>query len=160
MRKGIGITTNSRVMKQLHTMELDDFRVYLQGHLRDHHFPEASNEDFINFRADSAYNSYTAYRLEGHNVVVARELAMRVLLNGYYVSRWDVIMQVIEEDLWLRIKLEDREKWAVLFLSLRFINVILDEYEVNGDFLERGTYPSLEARLLGEMTEILDGYEL
>lgn len=141
-------------------MELDDFRVYLQGHLRDHHFPEASNEDFINFRADSAYNYYTAYRLEGHNVVVARELAMRVLLNGYYVSRWDVIMQVIEEDLWLRIKPEDREKWAVLFLSLRFINVILDEYKVNGDFLDRGTYPSLEARLLGEMTEILDGYEL
>ncbi len=141
-------------------MELDDFRVYLQGHLRDHHFPEASNEDFINFRSDSAYNSYTAYRLEGHNVVVSRELAMRVLLNGYYVSRWDVIMQVIEEDLWLRIKPEDREKWAVLFLSLRFINVILDEYEVNGDFLERDTYPSLEARLLGEMTEILDGYGL
>lgn len=147
-------------MKQPYIMELDDFRVYLQGHLRDHHFPETSNEDFIKFRADSAYNSYTAYRLEGHNVVVARELAMRVLLNGYYVSRWDVIMQVIEEDLWLRIKPQDREKWAQLFLSLRFINVILDEYEVNGDFIERGTYPSLEARLLGEMTEILDGYEL
>ena len=147
-------------MKQPYIMELDDFRVYLQGHLRDHHFPEASNEDFIKFRADSAYNSYTAYRLEGYNVVVARELAIRVLLNGYYVSRWDVIMQVIEEDLWLRIKPEDREKWAVLFLSLRFINVILDEYEVNGDLLDRGTYPSLEARLLGEITEILDGYGL
>lgn len=141
-------------------MELDDFRVYLQGHLRDHHFPEESNEDFINFRSDSAYNSYTAYRLEGHNVVVARELAMRVLLNGYYVSRWDVIMQIIEEDLWLRIEPQDREKWAELFLGLRFINVILDEYEVNGDFLERGAYPSLEARLLGEMTVILDGYGL
>lgn len=84
-------------MEQLETMELDDFRVYLQGHLRDHHFPEASNENFINFRSDSAYNSYTAYRLEGHNVVVARELAMRVLLNGYYVSRWDVIYNLLDE---------------------------------------------------------------
>lgn len=91
---------------------------------------------------------------------MASELAMRILLDGLYVSRWDVIMQVIEEDLWLRIKPEDREKWAKLFLGLRFINVILDEYEVNGDFLERGTYPSLEMKLLGEMTEILDGYGL
>lgn len=147
-------------MKQLHIMEMDDFKLYLQGHLRDHRFPEADNEQFMTFRADSAYNAYIAYRLEGRSVDMARELAMRILLDGLYVSRWDVIMQVIEEDLWLRIKPEEREKWAQLFLGLRFINVILDEYEVNGDFLERGTYPSLEAKLLGEMTEILDGYGL
>lgn len=139
---------------------MDDFKLYLQGHLRDHRFPEADNEQFMTFRADSAYNAYIAYRLEGRSVDMARELAMRILLDGLYVSRWDVIMQVIEEDLWLRIKPEEREKWAQLFLGLRFINVILDEYEVNGDFLERGTYPSLEAKLLGEMTEILDGYGL
>lgn len=139
-------------------MEMDDFRLYLQSHLRDHRFPEADNEQFIMFRADSAYNAFIAYRLEGRSVDMARELAMRILLDGLYVSRWDVIMQVIEEDLWLRIKPEDREKWAKLFLGLKFINVILDEYEVNGDFLERGTYPSLETKLLGEMTEILDGY--
>lgn len=139
---------------------MDDFKLYLQGHLRDHRFPETDNEQFITFRADSAYNAYIAYRLEGRSVDMARELAMRILLDGLYVSRWDVIMQVIEEDLWLRIKPEEREKWAQLFLGLRFINVILDEYEVNGDFLERGTYPSLETKLLGEMTEILDGYGL
>ena len=49
---------------------------------------------------------------------------------------------------------------ATVFSASRFINVIVDEYEVNGDFLERGTYPSLEARLLEEMTEILNGYGL
>lgn len=141
-------------------MEMDDFRLYLQGHLRDHRFPEAYNEQFIQLRADSAYNAYIEHRLNGRSVDVARELAMRILLDGRYVSRWDVVMQVIEEDLWLRIKPKDREKWAKLFLGLRFINAILDEYEVNGDFLERGTYPSLEAKLLGEMTEILDGYGL
>ena len=141
-------------------MEMDDFRLYLQGHLRAHRFPEAYNKQFIQLRADSAYNAYIEHRLEGRNVDVARELAMRVLLDGRYISRWDVVMQVIEEDLWLRIKPSDREKWAKLFLGLRYINAILDEYEVNGDFLERGTYPSLEAKLLGEMTEILDGYGL
>ena len=85
---------------------------------------------------------------------------MRTLLEGTYVSRWDVIMQVIEEDLWLRIPEDSREQWAELFLELRFINSILDEYEVNGDFLERGSYPSLKTALLGEMTEILDDYGL
>lgn len=141
-------------------MEMDDFRLYLQGHLRDHRFPEAYNKQFIQLRADSAYNAYIEHRLKGRSVDASRELAMRILLDGRYVSRWDVVMQVIEEDLWLRIQPKDREKWAKLFLSLRFINAILDEYEVNGDFLERGAYPSLKSKLLGEMTEILDGYEL
>lgn len=139
---------------------MDDFRLYLQGHLRDHRFPEAYNKQFLQLRADSAYNAYIEHRLKGRSVDAARELAMRTLLDGRYVSRWDVVMQVIEEDLWLRIQPKDREKWAKLFLSLRFINAILDEYEINGDFLERGAYPSLKSKLLGEMTEILDGYEL
>ncbi|MEZ3591370.1 MAG: DUF1896 domain-containing protein [Muribaculaceae bacterium] len=138
--------------------EADYFRDYLRGHLRDHHFSQASDENFINLRADSAYNALTGYRLEGRRVDTAQELAMRVLLDGLYVSRWDVIMQVIEEDLWLRIPSEKRLEWAEMFLSLRFINRILDEYEVNGDFLQRSEYPSLRAKLLGEMTEILDGY--
>ena len=139
---------------------MDYFVAYLYGHLRDHRFPEVTDTEFINTRAGEAYNTMIRLVLEGRSQSVAEELAMRVLLNGYYVSRWDVIMQVIEEDLGLSRKKEERENWALLFLGLRFINVILDEYEVNGDFLERGTYPSLEARLLGEMTEILDGYGL
>lgn len=138
--------------------EVDYFRDYLRGHLRDHHFSQASDEHFINLRADSAYTALTGYRLEGRRVDTAHELAMRVLLDGLYVSRWDVIMQVIEEDLWLRIPSEKRLEWAEMFLSLRFINKILDEYEVNGDFIQRSEYPSLRAKLLGEMTEILDGY--
>ena len=146
-------------MKQPYIIELDDFRVYLQGHLRDHHFPEASNEDFINFRADSAYNSYTAYRLEGHNVVVARELAMRVLLNGYYVSRWDVIYNLLDELFHNDLPEEEqKQNWAELLLGLRFINKILDKYEVNGDFLSREDYPELQNELAGTIAEILEQY--
>lgn len=140
-------------------MELDDFRVYLQGHLRDHHFPEATNEDFINFRADSAYNSYTTYRLEGRNVVVARELAMRVLLNGYYVSRWDVIYNLLDELFHNDLPEEEQKQdWAELLLGLRFINRILDKYEVNGDFLSREDYPDLQNELAGTIAEILEQY--
>ena len=140
-------------------MELDDFRVYLQGHLRDHHFPEASNENFINFLSDSAYNSYTAYRLEGHNVVVARELAMRVLLNGYYVSRWDVIYNLLDELFHNDLPEElQKQNWAELLLGLRFINKILDKYAVNGDFLSREDYPELQNELAGTIAEILEQY--
>ena len=140
-------------------MELDDFRVYLQGHLRDHHFPEASNENFINFRSDSAYNSYTAYRLEGHHVVVARELAMRVLLNGYYVSRWDVIYNLLDELFHNDLPEEvQKQNWAELLLGLRFINKILDKYAVNGDFLSREDYPELQNELAGTIAEILEQY--
>ena len=147
-------------MKQIESNEMDEFRLYLLRHLRDHHFPQANNRGFLTERSEAAYEAFVNYRLEGKSVTTARELAMRVLLDGVYVSRWDVIMQIIEEDLWLRITERERKHWAKLFLNLRFINSILDKYEVNGDFLERGDYPSLKTALLGEMTEILDGYGL
>lgn len=140
--------------------DMDYYRLYLQDHLREHHFAESDNELFIDYRVESAYNAFMAYRLSGRDTSTAGELAMRILLGNVYVSRWDVIMQVIEEDLWARIAPEDRVDWAELFLSLRYINNILDDYDVNGDFLERGEYPSLHARLLGEMSIILDGYGL
>ncbi len=84
-------------MKQFKPMEPDEMRVYLQGHLRDHKFPEYHNSDFIETRTNEAYEAFTKYRLEGRSVDVAQELAMRVLLNGYYVSRWDVIYNLLEE---------------------------------------------------------------
>ncbi len=147
-------------MKSLELKEMDRLRDYLLNHLREHRFPQAYNSKFVTERTEQAYDTFTNSRLAGKDVTIAHELAMRTLLEGVYVSRWDVIMQVIEEDLWLRIHEEDREVWAALFLDLRYINTILDEYEVNEDFLARGTYSSLQQRLLGEMTEILDGYGL
>lgn len=84
-------------MKQFKPMESDEMRVYLQGHLRDHKFPEYHNSDFIETRTNEAYEAFTKYRLEGRSVDVAQELAMRVLLNGYYISRWDVIYNLLEE---------------------------------------------------------------
>ena len=147
-------------MKKFESREMDHYRLYLLGHLRDHRFPQFEDSKYIEQRTEAAYDTYVANALEGKSVSVAHELAMRTLLEGTFISRWDVIMQVIEEDLWLRIPEDSREQWAELFLGLRFINSILDEYEVNGDFLERGSYPSLKTALLGEMTEILDGYGL
>lgn len=147
-------------MKTFESKEMDYYRDYLQNHLREHRFPQAEDPKFITQRVDKAYDTYIISLIDGKSVPTSHELAMRTLLEGVFVSRWDVIMQVIEEDLWLRIEEEDRVQWANLFLNISFINRILDEYEVNGDFLDRGSYPSLETRLLGEMTEILDGYEL
>ena len=140
-------------------MEMDDFRLYLQGHLRDHHFPEANNDQFITLRSDSAYNAFIAYRLEGHNVVIARELAMRVLLDGYYVSRWDVIYNLLDELFHNDLPKEsDKQNWAELLLGLRYINAILDKYGVNGDFLSRDNYPKLENELAGTIADILEQY--
>lgn len=147
-------------MNTFELREMDFYRDYLQHHLREHRFPQSEDQKFVTQRVEKAYATFNAMRAEGKSVPTAHELAMRTLLEGVYISRWDVIMQVIEEDLWLRIQEEDRELWANLFLKISFINNIFDEYEVNGDFLDRGSYPSLEAKLLGEMTEILDGYGL
>lgn len=91
--------------------EADFFQVYLRGHLVDHHFPQRNNKKFIETRSDDAYDTFVAARLEGKPEPVARELAMRTLLAGLYVSRYDILYNVVEENLWLRLPPEYILNW-------------------------------------------------
>lgn len=140
--------------------EMDDYRVYLQGHLRDHHFPQRNNQKFIDQRVDAAYDKFVTLRLEGKPVHIAGEMAMRTLLDGLYVSRYDVIYNVVEENLWLRLPQQYWPDFTVHLLGLKPVKDILDRYEVNGDFLSRETHQPMLTELLGTISEILDGYEL
>ena len=83
-------------------------------------------------------------RLEGKPVPIARELAMRTLLAGLYVSRYDIIYNVVEENLWLRLPPEYMPDFAVHLLGQKPVSDILDRYEVNGDFLDRETSPDAD----------------
>lgn len=143
-------------MKQFQEKEMDYFVAYLYGHLRDHRFPEVTDTEFINTRAGEAYNTMTRLILEGRSQPVAEELAMRVLLNGYYVSRWDVIFNLLEELFHNDLPTEEaKSEWADLLLGLRYINAMLDKYEVNGDFLSRDDYQPLQNELAGMISEII-----
>ena len=140
--------------------EMDRYRDYLRGHLRDHRFPKYTDKKFIEARTEEAYDRLVTLRLEGHGVAYANEMAMRTLLAGLYISRYDIIYNVVEENLWLRLP---EEYWPVFsehLLTFREIHDILDRYEVNGDFLERETHQPMLTELLGVISEILDGYEL
>lgn len=142
--------------------EADYFRVYLQGHLRDHYFPQRNNRKFIDARADDAFDTFVTLRLEGRSVPVAKELAMRTLLAGLYVSRYDIVYNVVEENTSIGMRLP-QEYWpdfTVHLLGQQPIREILDRYDVNGDFLDRETHQPMLIELLGKITEILDGYGL
>ncbi len=50
-------------MKQnVESREMDGYRVYLQGHLRDHHFPQRNNRKFIEQRVEDAYDRFVTLR--------------------------------------------------------------------------------------------------
>lgn len=141
---------------------MDSYRVYLQGHLRDHHFPQRNNRKFIEQRVEDAYDRFITLRVDGRSVPYAEEMAMRTLLDGLYVSRYDIIYNVVEENSSIGMRLPE-EYWpdfAVHLLGLQPVREILDRYEVNGDFLSRETYQLMLIELLGIISEILDGYEL
>lgn len=150
-------------MKQnVESREMDSYRVYLQGHLRDHHFPQRNNRKFIEQRVEDAYDRFITLRVDGRSVPYAEEMAMRTLLDGLYVSRYDIIYNVVEENSSIGMRLPE-EYWpdfAVHLLGLQPVREILDRYEVNGDFLSRETYQPMLIELLGIISEILDGYEL
>ena len=87
---------------------------------------------------------------------------MRTLLDGLYVSRYDIIYNVVEENSLIGMRLPE-EYWpdfVVHLLGLQPIREILDRYEVNGDFLGRETHQPMLIELLGTISEILDDYEL
>ena len=139
----------------------DYFRLYLIGHLRDHWFPQYTDKRFIEERTEAAYDKFTEMRKDGHDVPITQEMAMRVLLEGIYVSRYDIIYNVVEENLWTRLP---DYLWHTnapcIFFSLPEIHAVLDRYQVNGDFLSRETHRPMLLELLGLISEILDGYGL
>lgn len=141
-------------------MELDFFRLYLTGHLRDHWFPQFTNEKFINDRVDAAYDTLTTLKREGHTHQYAHEMAMRTLLAGLYVSRYDIIYRIVEEELYDHIPPEYCEDFTLHLLKDRDLHAVLDRYEVDGNFLDRETHQPMLDELLGMITEKLEGYGL
>lgn len=157
-----GTPLNSKIpMKQnVESWEMDHYRVYLLGHLRDHHFPQYTNQKFVDERVEAAYDTLTTLRREGRSVQVAQELAMRTLLKGLYVSRYDILYDIVEDKLWQKFPPEYWPDFAVHLLTKKSLHDILDRYEVNGDFLVRETHQPMLDELLGEITEIVKGYGL
>ena len=140
--------------------EADYYHTYLLGHLRDHFFPQATDSKFIDTRVNEAYDRFTALRLEGKSVIMAQELAMQTLLDGLYVSRYDILYNIVEESLWTRLPEEYWADFTIHLLTVKKIHDILDRYGINGDFLGRETHQPMLDELLGLITDILDGYGL
>ena len=140
--------------------EADYYRTYLLGHLRDHFFPQATDSKFIDTRVNEAYERFTALRLKGKSVIMAQELAMRTLLDGLYVSRYDILYNIVEESLWIRLPEEYWTDFTIHLLTVKKIHDILDRYGINGDFLGRETHQPMLDELLGLITDILDDYGL
>ncbi len=138
----------------------DFYAGYLRAHLTEHHFEKENTQKFIESRADDALDTYVEAFSTGRTPAICHELAMRTLLRGVYVSRYDIIHNIIEEDCWLRLAPETWEVTAIHFSKDRDINAILDRYGANGDFLNRKAYGAMRLEILGVLTEKLDGYEL
>lgn len=141
-------------------MELDFYLLYLAQHLREHQFSQATNQKFIAERAEEAYDTFHSLRREGRSFQVAQELAMRTLLRGLYVSRYDILYDIVEDKLWQYLPEEYWVDFTIHLLTKKKLHDILDRYEVNGDFLERETHQPMFDELTGEIFEILDDYGL
>ena len=141
-------------------MGLDYYQLYLTRHLRDHFFPQTTNQKFIAERAEEAYDTLQSLRLQGRSFQVAQELAMRTLLRGLYVSRYDILYDIVEDKLWQHLPEEYWVEFTIHLLTIKKLHDILDRYEVNGDFLDRVTHQPMIDELLGAITEILDSYGL
>ena len=107
--------------------EPDFYIGYLREHLKEHHFDKENTQKFIENRVDDALDTYTGEFASGRPPYICHELAMRTLLEKLYVSRFDIIYQLIEEDCWLRLAPSVWEMTALHFVADKTINAILDK---------------------------------
>ena len=63
--------------------ELSYYRLYLLRYLREQEDERATDEEFIDARADAAEKEFEERRRDGLTVDQAQELAMAVLLEGF-----------------------------------------------------------------------------
>ena len=84
--------------------EPDFYTGYLREHLKEHHFDKENTQKFIENRVDDALDTYTREFASSRPPYICHELAMRTLLEKLYVSRFDIIYHIIEEDCWLRLE--------------------------------------------------------
>lgn len=141
-------------------MGLDYYQLYLTHHLRDHFFPQATNQKFIAERVEEAYDTLHSLRLQGRSFQVAQEFAMRTLLRGLYISRYDILYDIVEDKLWQHLPEEYWVDFTIHLLTKKQLHNILDKYEVNGDFLDREIHQPMIKELTGEIFEIVEGYGL
>lgn len=140
--------------KQAQT-ELSYYGLYLLNHLRENHFPQASDADFIRERADYAAEVYEQARRDALFADAAQELAMAALLKGLRFSKYSILYDVVDSEFPLEVAVEDQEAFVKNLLPL--VDNVYSIYDLtDDDFAQSPDYDQLYTELTGAVSLFIE----
>ena len=140
--------------KQAQT-ELSYYGLYLLNHLRENHFPQATDADFIRECADHAAEVYEQARRNDLFADAAQELAMSALLRGLHLSKYNILHDVVDNEFSLEIPVEDQEAFVANLLPL--VDNVYSIYDLTDDnFAQSLDYTQLYTELTGAVALFIE----
>lgn len=137
--------------------ELSYYGLYLFNHLRENHFPQAEDKDFINDRAELAADTYEQARRNGQSATNAHELAMAELTKGLNLSKWNVLHDVIEQEFAFEVADDKAEVFVEKMLPL--VDNVFSIYDLTDDgFADAPEYDMLYSELTGAVALYIEAY--
>ena len=144
-------------MKKHEQQELSYYGLYLLRYLLEQHSSKAKNLNFIYQRELQAAETFEQARLDGHSVEGAQELAMAELMKGLSLTRWSVLMEVLEKEFAVEVGDEQRIPFADKLLPL--VSPVFESYDLEVDGFEETTdYVQLYTELTGAVVLYIEQY--
>ena len=143
--------------KKQEQTELSYYGLYLLNHLRENHFPQANDADFIRERADHAAEVYEQARRNELFADAAQELAMSALLRGLHLSKYNILHDVVDNEFSLEIPVEDQEAFVANLLPL--VDNVYSIYDLTDDnFTQTPDYTQLYTELTGAVALFIEAH--
>lgn len=141
--------------KKQNQTELSYYGLYLLNHLRENHFPQANDADFIRERAGHAAEVYEQARRNALFADAAQELAMSALLRGLHLSKYNILHDVVDNEFSLEVPVEDQEAFVANLLPL--IDNVYSIYDLtDDDFAQSPDYTQLYTELTGAVALFIE----
>ena len=154
-------------MKKQEQQELSYYGLYLLRYLLEQHSltskatssitSKAKNLSFIYAREQLAAETFEQARLDGHSVEGAQELAMATLMKGLSLTRWSILMEVLEKEFAVELDDEQRIQFAEKLLPL--VSPVFEGYDLENDGFEDSTdFMLLYTELTGAVVLYIEQY--
>ena len=144
-------------MKRQEQQELSYYGLYLLRYLLEQHSRKAKNLNFIYQRELLAAETFEQARLDGYSVQGAQELAMAGLMKGLSLTRWSVIMEVLEKE--FAVEVDDEKRIAFADKLLPLMSPVFEGYDLEVDGFEDSTeYVQLYTELTGALVLYIEQY--
>ena len=143
--------------KKQEQTELSYYGLYILNHLRENHFPQATDADFIRERADHAAEVYEQARRNDLFADAAQELAMSALLRGLHLSKYNILHDVVDNEFSLEIPVEDQEAFVANILPL--VDKVYSIYDLTDDnFTQTPDYTQHYTELTGAVALFIEAH--